>query len=105
MKRYLCRRSHPQTNVRRNIRVGRPHSDVPVLGRLGQCPARGGSGRLGHTPQSVALLRQRAHPIRGLGEGRPGSFAHASAKTTLDVYGHLFPDEGDRTRAAMDAEL
>lgn len=30
---------------------------------------------------------------------------HASAKTTLDVYGHLFPDEEDRTRAAVDAEL
>ncbi len=28
---------------------------------------------------------------------------HASAKTTLDVYGHLFPDEEDRTRAAIDA--
>jgi integrase len=28
---------------------------------------------------------------------------HASAKTTLDIYGHLFPDEGDRTRAAIDA--
>jgi len=30
---------------------------------------------------------------------------HASAKTTLDVYGHLFPDEQDRTRAAVDAAL
>ena len=30
---------------------------------------------------------------------------HASAKTTLDVYGHLFPDEEDRTRAAVDAML
>lgn len=30
---------------------------------------------------------------------------HASAKTTLDVYGHLSPDEEDRTRAAIDAEL
>jgi integrase len=28
---------------------------------------------------------------------------HASAKTTLDTYGHLFPDEEDRTRAAVDA--
>jgi integrase len=27
---------------------------------------------------------------------------HASAKTTLDIYGHLFPDEEDRTRAAID---
>jgi integrase len=30
---------------------------------------------------------------------------HASAKTTLDTYGHLFPDEEDRTRFAVDAEL
>ena len=27
---------------------------------------------------------------------------HASATTTLDTYGHLFPDEADRTRAAVD---
>jgi integrase len=30
---------------------------------------------------------------------------HASATTTLDTYGHLFPDEEDRTRAAVDAEF
>lgn len=30
---------------------------------------------------------------------------HASAKTTLDVYAHLFSDEEDRTRDALDAEL
>ncbi len=30
---------------------------------------------------------------------------HASAKTTLDVYGHLFSDEEDRTRAAIDSEF
>jgi integrase len=28
---------------------------------------------------------------------------HSSAKTTLDVYGHLFPDEEDTTRAAIEA--
>jgi integrase len=28
---------------------------------------------------------------------------HASARTTLDTYGHLFPDEEDRTRDAIDA--
>jgi integrase len=27
---------------------------------------------------------------------------HSSAKTTLDVYGHLFPDEEDRTRRALE---
>lgn len=30
---------------------------------------------------------------------------HSSAKTTLDVYGHLFEDEEDRTRAAIDEAL
>jgi integrase len=30
---------------------------------------------------------------------------HSSAKTTLDVYGHLFADEDDRTRATIDAEF
>lgn len=30
---------------------------------------------------------------------------HASAKITLDVYGHLWPDEEDRTRVAIDAVL
>jgi len=30
---------------------------------------------------------------------------HSSAKTTLDVYGHLFADEEDRTPAAIDAEF
>jgi integrase len=30
---------------------------------------------------------------------------HASAKTSLDIYGHLFPDEEDRTRAAIDLAL
>jgi integrase len=30
---------------------------------------------------------------------------HSSAKTTLDIYGHLFADEEDRTRAAIDDEF
>jgi integrase len=30
---------------------------------------------------------------------------HASAKTTLDTYGHLWPDDEDATRATVDAEL
>jgi len=30
---------------------------------------------------------------------------HSSAKTTLDIYGHLFADEEDRTRVAVDAEF
>jgi hypothetical protein len=30
---------------------------------------------------------------------------HESAKTTLDIYSKLFPDEEDRTRVAVDAVL
>jgi integrase len=30
---------------------------------------------------------------------------HGSAKTTLDTYGHLWPDSDDRTRAAVDEVL
>jgi integrase len=30
---------------------------------------------------------------------------HASAKTTLDCYGHLWPDRDESTRAAVDAVL
>lgn len=30
---------------------------------------------------------------------------HSSAKTTLDLYAHLFPEEEDRTRDAIEAEL
>ncbi len=30
---------------------------------------------------------------------------HASAKTTLDTYGHLWPDSDDSTRAAVEAVL
>src|SRR5262249_27450559 len=30
---------------------------------------------------------------------------HASAKTTLDTYGHLLPDRDESTRAAIDAVL
>jgi Phage integrase family len=30
---------------------------------------------------------------------------HASAKTTLDTYGHLWPDRDESTRAAVDAIL
>jgi site-specific recombinase XerD len=30
---------------------------------------------------------------------------HASAMVTLDVYGHLWPDSDDKTRAAIEAFL
>ena len=30
---------------------------------------------------------------------------HASAKTTLDTYSHLWPDSDDSTRAAIDSAM
>jgi integrase len=30
---------------------------------------------------------------------------HASAKTTLDTYGHIWPDRDESTRVAVDAVL
>jgi integrase len=30
---------------------------------------------------------------------------HASARTTLDTYGHLWPDSDDSTRAAIEAVM
>ena len=30
---------------------------------------------------------------------------HASAKTTLDTYGHIWPDRDESTRAAIDAVI
>jgi hypothetical protein len=30
---------------------------------------------------------------------------HSDARTTLSVYGHLWPDSTDRTRSALDAAL
>lgn len=34
-----------------------------------------------------------------------GVLGHASAKVTLDTYGHLFPHAEDRTRAALNRDL
>jgi integrase len=33
------------------------------------------------------------------------ALGHASASTTLDVYGHLWPGDEDRIRAAVDQAL
>ena len=38
-------------------------------------------------------------------DARRARLRHASAKTTLDTYGHLWPDSDDSTRAAVDVVL
>jgi integrase len=35
----------------------------------------------------------------------PARLRHKSAKTTLDTYGHLWPDSDDSTRAAVDGVI
>jgi integrase len=49
----------------------------------------------------AALLIRRGASVKTV-QDRLG---HKSAVTTLDTYGHLWPDSDDETRAAIDAEL
>ena len=56
-------------------------------------------------PPASSLLRRHADRSGRIGEGRPGPSAHTSATMTLDVYSHLWPDDDDSTRAALDAVL
>jgi hypothetical protein len=53
-------------------------------------------------PRSLAL-ELAAHVKRWPSD--PARLRHASAKTTLDTYGHLWPDRDESTRAAVDAVL
>ena len=66
----MARLPRPRTGL--HERAGRPRADVPVFGGMGQGPAQGRRVGVGHTSRSSPLLRERAHPIGSLGEGRPG---------------------------------
>ena len=51
-------------------------------------------------------VRSARVKLPGLPEGfRYHDLRHPSAKTTLDTYGHLWPDRDESTRAAVDAVL
>lgn len=76
-------------------------------------------GRVWHTARQAAKVpewakgpHQLRHHFASLLIARGASvkvvqsrLGHASARTTLDVYGHLWPDDEDATRAAIDGEL
>jgi integrase len=49
----------------------------------------------------ASLVIQSGASVRAV-QARLG---HSSAVTTLGTYAHLWPEEEDRTRAAVDAEL
>jgi hypothetical protein len=42
---------------------------------------------------------------RAIVPGAAAGLRHASAKTTLDTYGHLRPDKDESTRATIDAVI
>ena len=97
--------AHPSTGIVFTNERGNPIQQFPFS--VVWEKARGKAGVAGWaTPHDLrhyfasALIRSGAS-VKVV-QARLG---HTSAKTTLDVYGHLFPDEEDRTRAAIDTEL
>jgi hypothetical protein len=54
-----------------------------------------------HAGLGVIFTNERGEPV----QAHPFDSMWTTAKTTLDIYSHLFPDEEDRTRAAIDADL
>jgi integrase len=53
----------------------------------------------------AALLRKSAHRVGDNVKVVQARLRHASATTTLDTYGHLFPDSDEATRTAVEAVL
>ena len=94
----------PNGLVFRNQR-GHPHARTvfddtwnPAAKRAG-LPKSTGMHALRH--YYASLLIQHSESVKMV-QARLG---HASASETLDVYSHLWPDSGDRTRDAIDAVL
>lgn len=89
------------TNERRGPIQQYPFSQAwaTARGRAGLPSWVNGPHQLRHHFASLLIARGASVKVvqRRLG--------HASAKTTLDVYGHLWPDDEDATRAAIDHEL
>jgi len=52
-----------------------------------------------------ALLTARTVGSSRLGDRAGQRKARKSAKTTLDTYGHIWPDRDESTRAAVDAVI
>ena len=78
-------------------------------GVMPKAPERAARGKVDGLPEgfrvsrSAALLRLVADRVRRRREDRPGRLRHAAAKTTLDAYGHPWPDRDEPTRAAVEA--
>ncbi len=88
------------TNERGGAIQGHPFSAVWVTAaRRADLPSWATPHDLRH--YYASMLIQGGASVKVL-QARLG---HASAKTSLDTYGHLFPDEEDRTRAAIDLAL
>jgi Phage integrase family len=94
-----------------------PSPAPPGLGcpQLHRPAATGSAAKVSHLPSNHSASR-RTHDLRHyyasllISRGLDvkvvqARLRHASAKTTLDTYGHLWPDSDDSTRAAIDVVM
>ncbi len=104
-----CRRTWPAGGLRRSLtrHVGPPaRARGPSSGRSGlreprcrACLPASATTTCGTT--SPRLLIASGADVKVV----QARLRHASAKTTLDTYGHLWPDSDDSTRAAIEAVM
>jgi integrase len=95
--------SFRQTNIASDLMVWRERNNFP--GDLWEQQA-GGEHRQGFRYHDLrhyfaSLLIASGSDVKTV----QARVRHASAKTTLDCYGHLWPDRDESTRAAVDAVL
>jgi integrase len=95
-------RAHPELGLVFTKERGRPIQQFPFAMMFANALRRAGLTDWA-TPHDLrhfyALTLIRSGASVKVVQARLG---HSSAKTTLDVYGHLFPDEEDRTRRAIE---
>ena len=74
--------------------------------RCGQPARRSRASLRASASRSAALPRQRLLIASGAdAKTVQGRLRHASAKTTLDTCGHVWPDRDESTRAAIEAVI
>jgi integrase len=61
------------------------------------------AGMSGRSARIMFRIRCKTSTVTTLGKTVQARLRHASAKTTLDTYGHLWPDRDESTRATVEA--
>ena len=112
LPRSPCSRRTSPGQVRQRPYVATTEQVWTLYGVMPKAPERAmraARGKVDRLPEgfrvsrSAALLRLVADRVRRRREDRPGRLRHAAAKTTLDAYGHPWPDRDEPTRAAVEA--